>query len=419
MRLLALLMTACTAAAALAACSKGGGKEVLLEAAADRGPDAFATTIKHVAPPTTVQAAVPTTAVSGGTVRRASGTAPGLYGGTQNIGSCDVDQMVEFLAKNADKAAAWAASQGIAVGDLGDYLKGLTPVVLRVDTRVTNNGFAGGKATPRQAVLQAGTAVLIDAKGVPRAKCACGNPLQPPVTGDATYSGTKWPGFSAAAVVAVSPGPVEVDRFTLTDPKGTQFTRPVGGNGTSDASAAAAPAGGYRDDLVFTGTGDGTMPAFDMDVPFAIAGNAAVSRDLYEIVPNNYGSGEVTAKLEPPGHYEHLQVDVTPDGSPWKVVVHPAGPLAKQFSGRGDTTVGTFQYPALVLVDLRATPDAGNLYIHASYGLIAAFTVTEGENLADLEMADHKNTGWTLNVWTAPKGCQPKNRTESSVTCAL
>ncbi|MGH3907098.1 MAG: DUF6777 domain-containing protein, partial [Pseudonocardiaceae bacterium] len=42
------------------------------------------------------------------------------------------------------------------------------------DTRVTNHGYRDGKATDRQAVLQAGTAVLVDEKGRPRVKCGCG-----------------------------------------------------------------------------------------------------------------------------------------------------------------------------------------------------------------------------------------------------
>jgi hypothetical protein len=78
------------------------------------------------------------------------------------------------------------------------YIDSLTPVLLRSDTRVTNHGFRDGWATPYQAVLQAGTAVLVDNTGVPRARCACGNPLTPPqaVPTTPTYQGTPWPGFT-------------------------------------------------------------------------------------------------------------------------------------------------------------------------------------------------------------------------------
>ncbi|GAP52775.1 serine/threonine protein kinase [Streptomyces azureus] len=53
--------------------------------------------------------------------------------------------------------------------------------MLRADTGVTNHGFRAGRAAVLQAVLQAGTAVLVDDRGVPRVRCACGNPLRPPV----------------------------------------------------------------------------------------------------------------------------------------------------------------------------------------------------------------------------------------------
>jgi hypothetical protein len=44
-------------------------------------------------------------------------------------------------------------------------------VLLRSDTVVTNHGFANGCSTTIPAVLQAGTAVLVDDKGVPVTKC--------------------------------------------------------------------------------------------------------------------------------------------------------------------------------------------------------------------------------------------------------
>ena len=56
------------------------------------------------------------------------------------------------------------------------YLRGLTSVVLRADTQVTNHGFRDARVTGFQSVLQAGTAVLVDNRGVPRVRCACGSP---------------------------------------------------------------------------------------------------------------------------------------------------------------------------------------------------------------------------------------------------
>ncbi|HUF84724.1 MAG TPA: DUF6777 domain-containing protein, partial [Acidimicrobiia bacterium] len=122
------------------------------------------------------------------------GNTPGLYGGTMNQAQCDAEQLITFLEQNADKAAAWAQVLGIKAADIRDYVSGLTPVVLRSDTYVTNHGFENGRATSFPAVLQAGTAVLVDDKGAPVVKCYCGNPLTPPpTTGGAKYSGPKWP----------------------------------------------------------------------------------------------------------------------------------------------------------------------------------------------------------------------------------
>ena len=96
-----------------------------------------------------------------------TGSTPGLYGGTQNNQVCDAQQLVNFLAANPDKGAAWAGVLGIRTSDIPTYVATLTPLLLRADTRVTNHGFSNGHATELQSVLQAGTAVLVDPFGVP------------------------------------------------------------------------------------------------------------------------------------------------------------------------------------------------------------------------------------------------------------
>jgi len=94
---------------------------------------------------------------------------------------------------------------------VADYVATLEPRVLLHDTRVTNHGFSGGRAVPLQSVLQAGTAVLVDAVGVPLTRCACGNPLAPPgASGSEVMSGPSWPGEQTPDVVlpgAVGPVP--------------------------------------------------------------------------------------------------------------------------------------------------------------------------------------------------------------------
>ena len=168
-----------------------------------------------------------------------SGATPGLYGGTQQLTVCDAQQMVDFLAANPDKARAWAAVEGIGLADIPSYLAGLTDVVLRTDTQVINHGFINGQATTIPEVLEAGTAVLIDKFGVPRARCFCGNPLLPPkpLKGKVTFTGPTWEGFTPSQVAAILPGS-EITKVVLVDlATGAPFVRPVGTDGSEDAPA--------------------------------------------------------------------------------------------------------------------------------------------------------------------------------------
>jgi hypothetical protein len=178
--------------------------------------------------------------------RVSKGSAPGLYGGSQNVAVCDVDKLIEFLTNpdNSAKAEAWAATLDIEVSGITDYVRGLTPVRLRFDTRVTNHGFKDGKATKVQSLLQAGTGVLVDNKGVPRVKCNCGNPLLEPAplgevpgdeedkTLDVSYVASNpedaWPDLAANKAVSVEAGD-EVGVFTLVDLEtGRLFQREIG-----------------------------------------------------------------------------------------------------------------------------------------------------------------------------------------------
>ena len=181
-----------------------------------------------------------------------AGTEAGLYGGSQDTQTCDVAKLVTFLTadENAAKAGAWADTLGIDVGDISDYVSGLTAVRLRFDTRVTNHGFRDGEANAFQSVLQAGTAVLVDDQGIPRVKCNCGNPLgepEPLGSGLSESDQTQaldiqqvaenpqdaWPGLDPANVVSVTPGD-KVTVFILVSPEGRLFKRPVGSAGDAD-----------------------------------------------------------------------------------------------------------------------------------------------------------------------------------------
>lgn len=202
--------------------------EIYLQPVSDPGPDAFSDDVEDLVPNgetplipagasvDTSSSTAPSDAPVATTAR--TGTEPGLYGGSRDDAVCDPMAIVAFLDANPDKGAAWAAVHGIEASEIAQFVATLTPVVLLEDTRVTNHGFRDGQANGFQSVLQAGTSVLVDPTGVPRARCACGNPLLPPVaqTGQATYTGEPWDTFEPTRTAVVTAG-AAVDTFVLTD----------------------------------------------------------------------------------------------------------------------------------------------------------------------------------------------------------
>ncbi|TXS48323.1 hypothetical protein EAO72_02975 [Streptomyces sp. or43] len=125
-----------------------------------------------------------------------------------------------------------------------DFLRGLTPVVLRADTRVGNHGFRAGSATTFQSVLQAGTAVMADGHGLPRVRCACGNPLSRPAgAGDAEGGrGEKWAGYDPARTVVVAPAPKTVAELVVVDADHNSWmARAVGDEGARDRTPEVPP----------------------------------------------------------------------------------------------------------------------------------------------------------------------------------
>ncbi|CAL9336420.1 hypothetical protein SUDANB37_00203 [Streptomyces sp. enrichment culture] len=157
-----------------------------------------------------------------------AGSAPELYGGSGNRAVCDVEKQIAYLESDKAKAGAFASVLRTTPEGLPAYLRGMTSVQLRLDTLVTNHGYEDGRAVPYQAVLQAGTAVLIDQYGVPRVRCACGNPLdRPQVERPEKVVGKTWPGFQAEEIVVVVPAPTPVPTFTVIDPAtGQRVERP-------------------------------------------------------------------------------------------------------------------------------------------------------------------------------------------------
>ncbi|MCX5346934.1 DUF6777 domain-containing protein [Streptomyces mirabilis] len=200
------------------------GGELFLQAANRPGPDPFteSTAKDSSTTPVTPAANAPESA---NVTRGVSGSTPGLYGGTRNTASCDVEKQVKALQAEPAKNKAFASVEGVQPSAVPAYLRSLTPVQLRMDTRVTNHGYRGGAATDYQAVLQTGTAVLVDGHGVPRVRCACGNPLTPAVAQRTVprRTGDTWASYRSQNVVVVLPATTTIDVFVIYDPQADEW----------------------------------------------------------------------------------------------------------------------------------------------------------------------------------------------------
>ena len=199
-----------------------------------------------------------------------TGDTPGLYGGTRTD-TCNAQGIRTYLEANPDKAAAWATAMDLPPEQVGPFLGSLTPVTLRTDTAVTNHGFRDGSATAFQSVLQAGTGVLVDAQGLPRVRCYCGNPLgEPDQPTSARYEGVAWNGFSDDSVTVITKAPKKVSEFVVVDP-GTDevVTRPIGTSGKDDRPADPGVAQNVRERTQYAirdgGSGAGAGPGTGAD----------------------------------------------------------------------------------------------------------------------------------------------------------
>jgi hypothetical protein len=211
--------------------------EVFLQPAGSAGQDPFTESTARTSAPATPTPVPNPSETRANVTQGVDGATPGLYGGTRKVASCDVEKQITALTADPDKSKTFASVLGIDPFGVPDYLRALTPVRLRMDTRVTNHGYRNGAPTSYQAVLQAGTAVLVDDHGVPRVRCACGNPLLPPVAvkGITRLKGEPWPGFSSSHVVVVRPAARVVDVFIVFDPKsGDWLARKAGDTVDSD-----------------------------------------------------------------------------------------------------------------------------------------------------------------------------------------
>ncbi|MFI1808758.1 DUF6777 domain-containing protein [Streptomyces sp. NPDC020422] len=254
----AAVATAALASALLiAGCSSGGAgeagaeqtaaapaREVLLQPAGAQGPDAFTpSTAQEGAPARPGSAPEGITGSPVPAARLVTGATPGLYAGTRSVASCNVAQQVALLTAEPARTRAFAEAAGIPEANVTGWLRGLTPVLLRSDTRVTDHGYRDGRATAFQSVLQAGTAVLVDQYGTPRVRCACGNPLRAPAAGPgAVHTGRPWPGYAPDRVVAITPtGGVVTGLVIANLADNTWLERKTGSDGDQDRRPEVLP----------------------------------------------------------------------------------------------------------------------------------------------------------------------------------
>lgn len=283
----------------------GGGEadagEVVLEAAGDPGENPY------VSPVGTDEEGVVPPEDGGGSL---DGDTPGLYGGTRDEASCDAEQLVAFLEDEPAKAEAWAEVLGIEPSGIAELVGSLTPLVLRSDTAVTNHGFDDGESTSFPAVLQAGTAVLVDAHGEPVVKCGCGNPLTDyDAPGEVSYEGERWAGFEPGAVAVVRPVTVDIDVWYVVDPRtGEAFGRPIGTDGDEDG-----PAPPLDGEPTTTTEPTGDLPTEDLVGAFECEGYNPT------VVVISVDAGTVGIAIDPfPGGFDApptIPIEVAADGT--------------------------------------------------------------------------------------------------------
>ncbi|WP_433027866.1 DUF6777 domain-containing protein [Actinomycetospora sp. CA-053990] len=275
----------------------GAPAEVALEPVATAGANPFMDSVGSDVPD------VRPVANTGG---RHSGTTPGLYGGTGDDASCDRSQLTRYLGAHPDRAAGWASVLGLRDGSsstISSYVDGLTSVVLRSDTYVTNHGWSDGSVTSWPAVLQAGTAVLVDPYGNPVTRCFCGNPLTAPQSfSTVAYVGPRWTSFTSNSVTIINHQTTTVTNdYTIIDVHtGRGHDRPRGTDGERDVINvnvhAAFPEDREQqesDEAAGAGTQDGAEDRSG-SAPDVVA-PAAGGEDATGVPPGDTGPGTSTS----------------------------------------------------------------------------------------------------------------------------
>lgn len=171
------------------------------------------------------------------------GDVAALYGVSPVAAVCDSSRLVKLIRADSAKAEAWSSAMGTSPSKVSHLVGELTPVLLGHDTAVTDHQLVGARSETTQAVLQAGTAVLIDGRGTPAVRCASGDPLTASEVGssaknptaDVRLDGTRWSGFDEGNVAAVAPTPKPVSTISAINiDTGKTVVAGIGGMRTLD-----------------------------------------------------------------------------------------------------------------------------------------------------------------------------------------
>ncbi|GAB09901.1 hypothetical protein GOARA_048_01030 [Gordonia araii NBRC 100433] len=172
-----------------------------------------------------------------------SGTDRGLYAAATTRLTCEVGPLVSGLESDTARRSAFASVMGSSPTQVVADTLNMASLVLLHDTKVAAHSYVDGKVEAYQAVLEAGTPVLVDASGMPRVRCSGGVPLGAPESGAKVPRSGEWSGYSASKVVTVTPGgtasgfdAVDVDKGAFTTIPLGLFTTDLKGTWTSTAS---------------------------------------------------------------------------------------------------------------------------------------------------------------------------------------
>ncbi|MFD6880869.1 DUF6777 domain-containing protein [Rhodococcus sp. NPDC060084] len=220
------LVLALTATLVAGACTSGGSEEpptVRLQVATSQGEYPWTGRLLPAQAPVAVPPPARDVVETAGDPVAADGATPAvsgdraaLYGGSLERDLCDRNALVDTLEGDRSKADAWR--DVLEVPDIRGYIAKLTPVLLRADTRVTLHEYEDGVARPVQSVLETGTIVLVDNRGVPKVRCARGNPLSSPVlTEGAELEGRSWSGLNPERLFVVQPAAQPIEEFRVVD----------------------------------------------------------------------------------------------------------------------------------------------------------------------------------------------------------